>query len=85
MKKGASLMEDNPVRQSRTILPNGTGATFPYPSDSQWFDEDTKVDPTVCCNYPSIGSGGRHQTALRADGRRWVSIATLMFTLCYPP
>jgi phosphate transport system substrate-binding protein len=39
-------------------LMNGAGATFPYPLYSKWFDEYTKVDPTVRFNYQSIGSGG---------------------------
>ena len=37
---------------------NGAGATFPYPIYSKWFDEYTKVDPSVRFNYESIGSGG---------------------------
>src|ERR1700679_2342454 len=36
----------------------GAGATFPYPIYSKWFDEYTKVDPSVHFNYQSIGSGG---------------------------
>ncbi len=39
-------------------LINGAGATFPYPIYSKWFDEYTKVDPSVRFNYQSIGSGG---------------------------
>ncbi len=39
-------------------LMNGAGATFPYPLYSKWFDEYTKVDPSVRFNYQSIGSGG---------------------------
>lgn len=37
---------------------NGAGATFPYPIYSKWFDEYSKVDPSVRFNYQSIGSGG---------------------------
>jgi len=37
---------------------NGAGATFPYPIYSKWFNEYTKVDPSVQFNYQSIGSGG---------------------------
>src|SRR5438105_11552049 len=37
---------------------NGAGATFPYPIYSKWFDEYTRVDPSVRFNYQSIGSGG---------------------------
>jgi len=43
------------------MLINGAGATFPYPLYSKWFDEYTKVDPTVRFNYQSIGSGGGQQ------------------------
>jgi phosphate transport system substrate-binding protein len=39
-------------------LMNGAGATFPYPIYSKWFDEYTRVDPSVRFNYQSIGSGG---------------------------
>ncbi len=40
------------------LLINGAGATFPYPIYSKWFNEYTKVDPSVRFNYQSIGSGG---------------------------
>jgi phosphate transport system substrate-binding protein len=40
------------------LLINGAGATFPYPIYSKWFDEYTKIDPSVNFNYQSIGSGG---------------------------
>jgi len=43
---------------SAQMLMNGAGATFPYPIYSKWFDEYTKVDPSVRFNYQSIGSGG---------------------------
>jgi len=39
-------------------LINGAGATFPYPIYSKWFDEYSKVNPSVLFNYQSIGSGG---------------------------
>ena len=39
-------------------LMNGAGATFPYPIYSKWFDEYTKVEPSLRFNYQSIGSGG---------------------------
>jgi phosphate transport system substrate-binding protein len=46
-------------RQSRAqLLINGAGATFPYPIYSKWFDEYSRVDPSVRFNYQSIGSGG---------------------------
>jgi phosphate transport system substrate-binding protein len=37
---------------------NGAGATFPYPIYSRWFNEYSKLHPTVKINYQSIGSGG---------------------------
>ncbi len=40
------------------VLINGAGATFPYPIYSKWFDEYSKINPTVQFNYQSIGSGG---------------------------
>jgi phosphate transport system substrate-binding protein len=45
------------VATAQTLM-NGAGATFPYPIYSKWFDEYTKVDPSVRFNYQSIGSGG---------------------------
>jgi phosphate transport system substrate-binding protein len=51
--------------QSRAqLLINGAGATFPYPIYSKWFDEYSRVDPTVHFNYQSIGSGGGQQQIL---------------------
>ncbi len=47
-----------PGAVSAQMLMNGAGATFPYPIYSKWFDEYTKVDPSVRFNYQSIGSGG---------------------------
>jgi phosphate transport system substrate-binding protein len=46
------------------LLINGAGATFPYPIYSKWFDEYSRVDPTVRFNYQSIGSGGGQQQIL---------------------
>lgn len=46
------------ARLSAQLLINGAGATFPYPIYSKWFDEYSKVDPSVRFNYQSIGSGG---------------------------
>jgi phosphate transport system substrate-binding protein len=43
---------------SAQLTINGAGATFPYPIYSKWFDDYTKVDPSVRFNYQSIGSGG---------------------------
>src|SRR5579862_281746 len=46
------------------LLINGAGATFPYPIYSKWFDEYSRVDPSVHFNYQSIGSGGGQQQIL---------------------
>jgi phosphate transport system substrate-binding protein len=43
------------------MLINGAGATFPNPLYSKWFDEYSKVDPSVRFNYQPIGSGGGQQ------------------------
>ncbi len=45
-------------RLAAHLLNNGAGATFPYPIYSKWFDEYSRVDPSVRFNYQSIGSGG---------------------------
>ncbi len=45
-------------RLEAQLLINGAGATFPYPIYSKWFDEYSRVDPSVRFNYQSIGSGG---------------------------
>jgi phosphate transport system substrate-binding protein len=50
---------------SAQLLINGAGATFPYPIYSKWFDEYSKVDPTVRFNYQSIGSGGGQRQILQ--------------------
>jgi phosphate transport system substrate-binding protein len=46
------------------MLINGAGATFPFPIYSKWFNEYTKVDPSVRFNYQSIGSGGGQKQIL---------------------
>jgi phosphate transport system substrate-binding protein len=51
-------------RACAQLLINGAGATFPYPIYSKWFDEYSKVDPSVRFNYQSIGSGGGQQQLL---------------------
>jgi len=51
-------------RAGAQLLINGAGATFPYPIYSKWFDEYSKVDPSVRFNYQSIGSGGGQQQLL---------------------
>jgi len=49
---------------SAQLMINGAGATFPYPIYSKWFDEYTKIDPSVRFNYQSIGSGGGQKQIL---------------------
>lgn len=39
------------------IMINGTGATFPYPMYSKWFDVYHKKYPNIQINYNSLGSG----------------------------
>ena len=52
------LFVSGALSASAQMTINGAGATFPYPIYSKWFDEYTKVDPSVRFNYQSIGSGG---------------------------
>jgi len=52
-----TILAGSPTADAQMLL-NGAGATFPYPIYSKWFDEYTKVEPTVRFNYQSIGSGG---------------------------
>lgn len=42
---------------AESILLNGTGATFPYPMYSKWFDVYHKKFPNLSFNYQSLGSG----------------------------
>ena len=51
-------------RLAAQLLINGAGATFPYPIYSKWFEEYSKVDPSVRFNYQSIGSGGGQKEIL---------------------
>jgi phosphate transport system substrate-binding protein len=51
-------------RAEAQLLINGAGATFPYPIYSKWFDEYSKVDPSVRFNYQSIGSGAGQKQIL---------------------
>jgi len=60
---GASLFA-GPAGALAAMLINGAGATFPNPIYSKWFDEYTKVDPSVRFNYQSIGSGGGQKQIL---------------------
>src|SRR5262249_23443910 len=61
---------------SAQMMINGAGATFPYPIYSKWFDEYTKVDPSVRFNYQSIGSGG---------GQKQILAQTVDFGACGGP
>jgi phosphate transport system substrate-binding protein len=49
---------------SAQMLINGAGATFPQPIYSKWFDEYSKIDPSVRFNYQGIGSGGGQKQIL---------------------
>jgi phosphate transport system substrate-binding protein len=60
----AALWLASVASASAQLLINGAGATFPYPIYSKWFDEYTKVDPSVRFNYQSIGSGGGQKQIL---------------------
>ncbi len=51
-------------RAGAQLLINGAGATFPYPIYSKWFDQYSRVDPSVRFNYQSIGSGGGQKQIL---------------------
>jgi phosphate transport system substrate-binding protein len=46
------------AQDSKNLLINGAGATFPYPIYSKWFTEYNELHPDVRINYQSIGSGG---------------------------
>jgi phosphate transport system substrate-binding protein len=61
---GAMLALAGADRLAAQLLINGAGATFPYPIYSKWFEEYSKVDPTVRFNYQSIGSGGGQKEIL---------------------
>jgi phosphate transport system substrate-binding protein len=53
-----------PTETGAQMLINGAGATFPNPLYSKWFDEYTRVDPSVRFNYQPIGSGGGQKQIL---------------------
>jgi phosphate transport system substrate-binding protein len=59
-----ALIAGTALSASAQMLINGAGATFPYPMYSKWFDQYTKVDPSVRFNYQSIGSGGGQKQIL---------------------
>jgi phosphate transport system substrate-binding protein len=46
------------------MLINGAGATFPQVIYTKWFDEYSKIDPSVRFNYQGIGSGGGQKQIL---------------------
>src|SRR5208283_4702678 len=46
------------------MLINGAGATFPQPIYTKWFDQYSKIDPSVRFNYQGIGSGGGQKQIL---------------------
>jgi phosphate transport system substrate-binding protein len=54
---GALLSATHFAPLNAQLLINGAGATFPYPIYSKWFEEYSRVDPSVHFNYQSIGSG----------------------------
>jgi phosphate transport system substrate-binding protein len=60
----AALALAGASRACAQLLINGAGATFPYPIYSKWFDEYSRVDPSVRFNYQSIGSGGGQKQIL---------------------
>ncbi|HVO98955.1 MAG TPA: phosphate ABC transporter substrate-binding protein PstS [Bryobacteraceae bacterium] len=51
----AALLASSALAQQ--ILINGTGATFPYPMYSKWFDVYHKKYSNIQINYNSLGSG----------------------------
>src|SRR5215470_3201994 len=54
------------VAASGETLINATGATFPYPMYSKWFNEYKKAHPDVQINYQSRGSGAGIQQVTAA-------------------
>lgn len=64
----AAVMVAGAAAQNAQI--NGAGATFPNVIYSKWFDEYTKVNPSVRINYQSVGSGA---------GIRQVTAQTVFF------
>jgi hypothetical protein len=58
------LLTNVAATASAQMTINGTGATFPYPIYSKWFDAYAKVNPSVRFNYQSIGSGGGQKQIL---------------------
>ena len=53
-----SLKTDAPSKETKTLLLNGAGASFPYILYLKWFSEYRRVEPGAAINYQSIGSGG---------------------------
>src|SRR3979490_2347482 len=46
------------VAEGGAVLLTSSGATFPYPIYSKWFDQYHQAHANVQINYQSIGSGG---------------------------
>lgn len=63
LRGGACLLLAQTAVHAQMLI-NGAGATFPYPLYSKWFDEYTRIDPSVRFNYQSIGSGGGQKQIL---------------------
>jgi phosphate transport system substrate-binding protein len=61
---------------AQQILINGTGASFPYPMYSKWFDAYHKKSSNIAINYTSTGSGA---------GVQQVTAGTVDFGASDPP
>lgn len=56
--KSVTVTQSTSTTQSKNIILNGAGATFPYPLLSKMIVEYNKIYPNIMINYQSIGSGG---------------------------
>ncbi len=56
---------------AQQVLINGTGASFPLPMYSKWFDSYHKKFSNIQINYQSIGSSGGNPSKLQPG--RWIS------------
>jgi phosphate transport system substrate-binding protein len=61
---GGVLLAGCGQKSPAQLLINGAGATFPNPMYAKWFDEYSRVDPSVRFNYQPIGSGGGQRQIL---------------------
>jgi phosphate transport system substrate-binding protein len=61
---------------AQQVLINATGATFPYPMYSKWFDVYHKKYPNVQINYNPLGSGA---------GVQQITVGTVDFGASDPP